>query len=129
MNQKINRSGRCSNVKNEMIRLGNNFIGCWFNSIPFWKKLLKLIDFQKKILTLNRRRLPSPHIKLQTSFVHEFLNFTFQIWLCLGSNRTDLVIQFKDPIRQAFKCSSHCSLQFTKLESLTTVNREYCIHT
>ena len=35
-----------------MNQLGDNFIGCQFNSIQFQKKLLKLIVFQKKSETL-----------------------------------------------------------------------------
>ena len=51
-----------------MNRLDDDFIGCWFNSMQFRKKIIKIICFPKKkfdieltlsflCLTMNRRRL------------------------------------------------------------------------
>ena len=40
-----------------MNRIGDNFIGCRFNSIQFWKKIIEVICFSIRCMTMNRRRL------------------------------------------------------------------------
>ena len=38
-------------------RLGNKFIGCWFNSIQFQKKIIELICFSKKKIDIESRKV------------------------------------------------------------------------